>query len=62
MLSFTTLVWFESIFEKTGLLNVPCMTTSLQFPNYKLHHRPLFYENFLTALLTEPVLKYILKV
>ena len=36
------------------------MNTSFRFSKYRLHHRPLFYENFIAALLTQPVLEYVL--
>ena len=38
------------------------MNTSLRFLKYKLHQRPLFYEDFITALSIQPVLVYIQKV
>ena len=37
------------------------MNTSLGFSKYKLSQRPLFYENFITALSTYPVLEFMLK-
>ena len=37
------------------------MNAFLRFSKYKLHHKTLFYENFITALSTQPVLEYILE-
>ena len=38
------------------------MKTSFKFLRYELHQRPLFHENSIAFLSTQPALEYILKV
>ena len=63
--SFTSLIviyfhFFEKV--KHGFLRHLQMNTSLRFSKYRLHQRPLFYEHFIAAVSTQPVLEYILQV
>ena len=59
---YLSLVWNNIWKTKTWVFNAPIDEYILRISKCKLHHRPLFYEKFITALFTQPVLKYVLKI